>query len=168
MKRRIVVIRHAKSSWANPLQSDYDRPLNDRGLHDAPIMGGRLKEKGIIPDLIVASSAKRAAQTARLIAAAIGYDVAKIEWQEKLYHCIASIFVEVILTLDDSIKTVFIVAHNPGVSEFANESSARGIRIDHLPTCGMAGIELEAEHWYDYNNAERQVFLYDYPKNEHG
>jgi phosphohistidine phosphatase len=168
MKRRIVLIRHAKSSWANPLQSDYDRPLNDRGLRDAPVMGQRLRDQGIIPDLIIASTAKRAAKTATLVAEAIGYDVDKIDWQDKLYHCIASIFVDIILTLDDSVKTVFIVAHNPGVSEFANEAAAKGIRIDHLPTCGVAGIEVEAAHWYDYNNSERQVFLYDYPKNEHG
>lgn len=168
MKRRIVLIRHAKSSWANPLHSDYDRPLNDRGLQDAPMMGARLKAKGIIPDLIIASTAKRAAKTAKLIAGAVGYDTDKIDWREKLYHCISNVFVDIILTLDDSVQTVFIVAHNPGVSEFASESAAKGIHIDHLPTCGVAGIELEAEHWYDYNNSERQVFLYDYPKKENG
>jgi phosphohistidine phosphatase len=165
MKRRIVLIRHAKSSWANPLQSDYDRPLNDRGLHDAPIMGERLKAKAIIPDLIIASTAKRAAQTARLIATAVGYDIARIDWQEKLYHCISSVFEEVISTLDDAVKTVFIVAHNPGVSEFAGDAAAWP-RIDHMPTCGVAGIELEAAHWYNYNYVERQVFLFDYPKKE--
>ena len=58
-----MLIRHAKSSWANPLQSDYERPLNERGEHDAPMMGKRLKEAGIIPDKIIASTAKRAAQT---------------------------------------------------------------------------------------------------------
>ncbi len=168
MKRRIVLIRHAKSSWANPLQSDYDRPLNDRGLHDAPDMGKRLRKKEIIPDLIIASTAKRAAQTARLIATAVDYDIKKVEWLDKLYHCISSVFVEVINTLDDAVKTVFIVAHNPGVSEFAAESFAKGIQIDHMPTCGVAGIELEAEHWYEYNSVERKVFLFDYPKNEHG
>lgn len=167
MKRNVVLIRHAKSSWANPLQSDYDRPLNERGLRDAPMMGGRLKAKGVIPDLIIASTAKRAAKTARLIAEAVGYDPAKIEWQEKLYHCISSVFEEVITSVDDAIQTVFIVAHNPGISSFAGEASAANVITD-MPTCAVAGIELEADHWYDYSSREKRVFLFDFPKNEHG
>ncbi len=167
MKRKIVIIRHAKSSWANPLQSDYDRPLNDRGLHDAPMMGERLLKQKVIPDLIIASTAKRAAQTAKLVAAAVGYEVGRIQWQDKLYHCISNVFVEVLATLDDAIRTVFIVAHNPGVSEFAGDVSS-GLRIEEMPTCGVAGIELEADHWYDYNSADKKVFLFDYPKKENG
>src|SRR5690242_20105187 len=109
MQRTLVMIRHAKSSWANPLQSDYERPLNDRGEQDAPMMGERLKKKNIIPDIIIASTAKRAKQTAKKIAKAIGYDEDKIQWQEKLYHCIPSVFEEVIYEIDDKITTAFIV-----------------------------------------------------------
>src|SRR5215217_1241963 len=123
MKRRLVLIRHAKSSWTNPLQSDFDRPLNDRGNHDAPVMGKRLKDKGIIPDLILASTAKRAAQTAKKIASAIGYPEEKITWLDKLYHCNSSVFDEVIDLIDDKVNTVFIVAHNPGITEYASALS---------------------------------------------
>lgn len=165
--RRIILIRHAKSSWANPLQSDYDRPLNERGLHDAPMMGARLKARAIIPDLIISSPAKRAAKTATLIAAAIGYPEEKIHWQEKFYHCNANIFEEAVAAMDDTVKTVFIVAHNPGISEFAIDASASGAdRISDMPTCAMAGIELKAKHWYDYPHAVKKVFLFDYPKKE--
>ena len=75
MERTLILIRHAKSSWNNPLHSDFDRPLNERGNHDAPLMGKKLKLLNIIPDLIVASSAKRTRQTAKLIAEKVGYDV---------------------------------------------------------------------------------------------
>ena len=166
MKRTIVLIRHAKSSWANPLQSDYDRPLNDRGKKDAPEMGAVLKSKNIIPDLIISSTARRAASTAKRIAAAVGFPAEKIDWQEKLYQCIPAVFEEIIDGLDDALRTVFIVAHNPGISEFANEL-APGFHIDIVPTCGIVAMEMEAGRWDDYHAAKRRVFLSDAPKNHH-
>lgn len=165
MQRTLVMIRHAKSSWANPLQSDYERPLNERGEHDAPMMGDRLKAKQIIPDLIIASTAKRAAQTAKKIAAAVGYDTEKILWKNQLYHCIPSVFEEVIYEIDDAIKTVFIVAHNPGITEFVNEL-VPGFTIENMPTCGLVATQVETGEWSDFHNARKQVFLFDYPKRQ--
>ena len=167
MKRRIVLIRHAKSSWANPMQSDYDRPLNERGLHDAPMMGERLKQAQVIPDLIVSSTAKRAAQTARRIAAAVGYPAEKIQWQEKMYHCQPPVFEEIIFGLDDALQTVFMIAHNPGITDFANEM-APDVLPQHMPTCATFGVEMDTDHWSQYHSAKRQAFLFDYPKKHHG
>jgi phosphohistidine phosphatase len=73
MERTLVMIRHAKSSWANPLQSDFERALNERGERDAPMMGARLKAAGILPELIISSTAKRAKSTAKKIATALDY-----------------------------------------------------------------------------------------------
>ncbi len=164
MERRLVIIRHAKSSWANPLQSDFERPLNDRGEKDAPMMGERLKNRNIIPDLIIASKAKRAKQTAKKIAAAVGYDEEKIVWLNKLYHCIPSVFEETIYDTDNNVQTLFIVAHNPGISEFANELSP-DFHIDLMPTCGIVGASFDAEEWNQFSSVKKTVFLYDYPKN---
>lgn len=163
MERRLVLIRHAKSSWANPLQSDYERPLNERGEQDAPMMGERLKKLQIIPDLIISSTAKRAKQTAKKIAAAIGYDDSKISWYDKLYHCIPQVFEEVLYEVDDEIKTVFIVAHNPGITQFANELSPR-FETDNMPTCSVVGARMNLESWTMFANGEKEVFLFDYPK----
>src|SRR6187397_2548865 len=113
MALKIILIRHAKSSWNDPTQSDFDRPLNERGKEDAPVMGLRLKEAGIIPDLIVASTAKRAQQTARHIAEATGYPVADIDSRDELYHAAPPVFENIIVSLDNTDKTVFFVAHNP-------------------------------------------------------
>lgn len=164
MERTLVMIRHAKSSWANPLQSDFERPLNDRGEHDAPMMGNRLKQKGIIPDLIISSKAKRAKQTAKKIAAAIGYNEEKIRWYDRLYHCIPSVFEEVLHEVADDVKTVFIVAHNPGITDFVNELSDK-FKIDNMPTCAVVGARLQATEWNEFNSVEKTVFLFDYPKN---
>ncbi len=165
MQRTLVLIRHAKSSWANPLQSDYERPLNDRGDKDAPMMGERLKEKNILPDLIISSTAKRAAQTAKKIAKAIGYDPEKILWKNRLYQCVDTVFEEVIAEVDKDIKTVFIVAHNPGITEFANELSEQ-FRIDNMPTCCVIGAHFESEEWDAFHSEKKEVFLFDYPKKE--
>lgn len=161
--RRLLMIRHAKSSWKNPLQSDYERPLNDRGERDAPIMGAKLKELNVLPDLIISSTARRAAQTAKKIATAIGYDKEKIKWYDKLYHCIPSVYEEVLYELDKEIHTVFIVSHNPGITEFVNELSP-DFETDNMPTCGIVGAEFELREWNEFSRAEKKVILFEYPK----
>ena len=162
MQRTLVMIRHAKSSWANPLQSDFERPLNERGLQDAPAMGEKLKSLHIIPDLIISSTAKRTRQTAKRIAKAVGYDVDKIKWEEKLYHCISSVFDEVIYEISDKVKTVFIVAHNPGITEFVNHLSP-DFSIDNMPTSGIVGAHVETKEWNSFSISKRKVFLFEYP-----
>jgi phosphohistidine phosphatase len=166
MKRTLVMIRHAKSSWANPLQSDFDRPLNERGNKDAPDMGIRLRKAGLIPDLIIASTAKRTRQTANHIAQATGYNPDKIHWEEKLYHCIPVVFEELIYEVADDVGTVFIIAHNPGITEFVNQLSP-DFYTGNMPTCGMVGADMDMAAWNGFPNAKRKVFLFDYPKNEH-
>jgi phosphohistidine phosphatase len=160
------MIRHAKSSWANPLQSDFERPLNDRGKEEAPAMGKKLKKLGIAADLIIASSAKRTKQTAKRIAEEVGYDTDNIKWEEKLYHCIPSVFEEIICDLSDKVKTVFIVAHNPGITSFVNQLSPE-FSTDNMPTCGMVGAYAETDEWSNFSMAERKVFLFEYPGKEH-
>ncbi len=166
MERTLVMIRHAKSSWANPLQSDFERPLNERGQHDAPIMGKRLKDNGLKPDLIISSTAKRTRQTAKHIAEATGYDFKDIKWEEKLYHCIPSVFDELLYEINDAVKTVFIIAHNPGITEFVNNLSS-AFNTGNMPTCCIAGTHFEAEGWSGFSMAKQNIFLFDYPKNEH-
>ena len=145
------------------MQSDFDRPLNDRGKDEAPAMGKRLKKMGISPDLIISSSAKRTRQTAKRIAGEVGYDADDIKWEEKLYHCTPSVFEEVIYGIPDRVKTVFIVAHNPGITDFVNQLSPDFV-IDNMPTCGIAGAEVDAKEWNSFATAKRKVILYEYPE----
>lgn len=157
------MVRHAKSSWADPGQKDYDRPLNDRGERDAPAMGERLKKLGIKPDIVISSTAKRAAQTAKKIAKGIGYDKDAIKWYEKLYHCTPDIYEEVIYEIEDDINTVFIISHNPGTTQFVNELSGEFF-VDNVPTCGVVGAEFEADSWTDFSTVNKKIILFEYPK----
>jgi phosphohistidine phosphatase len=168
MERTLILIRHAKSDWGSMNLKDYDRPLNQRGKKDAPEMGRRLREKhNIIPDLIISSPAVRAASTAKLIAGEVGYDPQQIRWVEKLYHCPAEVFEEIITEGDiaDDVKTVFIVAHNPGISLFAHYA-VPALILEDLPTCGIVGFTFNATSWSDYANAKRVPLFFDYPKNQ--
>ena len=162
MQRTLILIRHAKSSWSNPLDSDFDRPLNERGKTEAPEMGKKLKTLHLIPDLIISSSAKRTRQTAKRIANELGYDTDNIKWEEKLYHCAPAVFEEVIDGIKDSVKTVFIVAHNPGITDFVNQLSP-SFRIDNMPTCGVVGAHIEGARWMEFPTVEKKVFLFEHP-----
>src|SRR3990172_8779969 len=89
--KTIILVRNAKSSWKNPRRDDFERPLNKRGRRDAPLMGEKLKERQILPDLILSSPAKRARKPAVLIAKAIGYPGKNIQFVEKMSLCGASV-----------------------------------------------------------------------------
>ena len=84
--KMLYIIRHAKSSWADPIASDFERGLNDRGKRDAPKMGKRLKEKEIHPDIVISSPAKRALSTARRISEVLKFKKERVKTDSKLYH----------------------------------------------------------------------------------
>ena len=128
-------------------------------------MGEKLKKLDVIPDLIISSSAKRAAQTAKKIALAVGYDFNNIKWEEKLYHCAPSVFEDLVCAVDNKIMTVFIVAHNPGITEFVNGLSLE-FSIDNMPTCGVVGAIIDCDEWSGFPLAKRKVFLYEYPRKD--
>jgi len=163
MKKTIVLIRHAKAEWMSPMGNDFARNLNDRGNHDAPLMGRRLKELKLIPDLIVSSNAARTLQTAEKIADAVGYPQERIKLEPMLYHCMPSTFTEVIQNLDNETSTAFLIAHNPGISEFANELAEK-FRIDDMPTCGIVAVEAECNDWAGFETAKKEVTLFESPK----
>lgn len=163
MSKRVVIIRHAKSSWAELGQPDFDRPLNSRGKENAPEMGRRLLQYGLQPDAIYASTAKRAKQTAMLIATAIGFKE-EIHWDRFLYHAAPDRIEAQICGADDAYDTIYIVAHNPGITEMVNEAIP-GFTTDNVPTCGVVAFSVAADKWTEYPQARKQLMIYDYPKN---
>ncbi|MDQ1339890.1 MAG: phosphohistidine phosphatase, partial [Campylobacterota bacterium] len=83
--KKLYIIRHAKSSWGDAELNDFERPLNKRGKSNAPMMGERLKKKGVMPDIIISSLAKRAKSTAEMIAKEVGYEK-KVLFDENIYE----------------------------------------------------------------------------------
>src|ERR1700676_5214369 len=112
--KTLLIVRHAKSSWDNAAISDIDRPLNDRGRHDAPVMARRLIRTGARIDLFVSSPAKRARQTAEFFIREYGKKETAIRFVPELYHASTQTFKEVIAGLDDKADSVALFSHNPG------------------------------------------------------
>jgi phosphohistidine phosphatase len=161
--KKLILVRHAKSSWQTAVQSDFDRPLNDRGHRDAPVMAKRLKEQVPVVAAFVSSPAKRAFTTAGYFADAYKISEKQIIQIPRLYHAPPSVFTEVISELDDALDCVVLFSHNPGITEFINELTQ--VRIDNMPTCAIFAIEIAADHWKEIASASKKFLFFDYPKN---
>ena len=123
--KTLLLMRHAKSSWDNPGLRDFDRPLNERGLKAAPLMGRYLRAQGIAPDLIVSSPAQRAQQTAQLVKEAARC-AAPIRYEAAIYDANLNALLKVLQALDKTTKTVLLVGHNPSFSGFEDCSPSAG------------------------------------------
>ncbi|MVT07047.1 SixA phosphatase family protein [Chitinophaga tropicalis] len=163
--KTLLLIRHAKSSWNDPDMDDFDRPLNKRGKQNAPEMAHRLTHRGITPELLIASPAKRTRSTARIMAKEWHYDKDAILLEDELYLCYASTFLKVITKIDSDIDTVAIFAHNPGITDFANYLTQE-IRIDNIPTSGIFAVQTDISSWSDFDRARKTFLFFDYPKQE--
>ena|SRR5688572_28437084 len=162
--KSLYIIRHAKSSWSDPTESDFDRGLNERGKRDAPRMAKRLKEKEIYPYLMLSSPAKRAFSTAKRLAEVLNYSKKNIKTEEKLYHADEDTILSVIHNIKDKHNIVLLFGHNPGLTDFVNTLAAEEINIDNVPTCGIVAFNLFVESWKDVSWASAKMLFFDYPK----
>ncbi len=163
--KTLLVIRHAKSSWDSDTISDFERPLNERGKKDAPVMAQRLLDKKIAIDAFVSSPAKRAKKTAELFCQVYNKPNEEIILLSKLYHAAPEIFFETITALEDKYDTVAVFSHNPGISEFVNLLVPAEMRIDNMPTCGIFAVKINTPRWTESIRAEKELLFFDYPKN---
>lgn len=161
--KTLYLLRHAKSSWANPGQKDYDRPLNDRGLHDTPEMAERLRDRGVHVDLIVSSPAVRALSTATLMCEGLGIDPAAIVQDRQIYLAGSPKLMQIVSFLEERCDTAMLVAHNPALTDLANDLARAG--IDNIPTCGLVAISLPVAHWAEVTPGVGKVLFFDFPKN---
>ncbi len=156
--RTLLLIRHAKSSWKDVDLEDIDRPLNNRGIRDAPVMGQRLLARSLIPDLIVSSPAVRALATARAIADEVGYSSEAILIDDELYAAGPQDVLDVVSGFDDRVQLAMVITHNPAITELANRFSR--VPIDNVPTSGI--LTVEAPAWSCIDVATLVDF--DYPR----
>jgi len=163
--RRLTLVRHAKASTEPRGGSrDFERPLAPRGEQDAARMGERLARAGVMPDRIVASTARRAAQTADAVARAIGYPTRDIERNDAVYMASRRELVERVEATDASVRHLLLVGHNPGMSELWGWLT--GDLRTELPTCGIARLELETPAWDALFEGCARLIDFDYPKRD--
>jgi len=163
--KQLLLIRHAKSSWESADITDFDRPLNERGKKDAPIMAKRLYDRGITIDLFVSSPAKRARKTAELFATAYEYPKKDIIFFPGLYEPTTEAFYEAVAGLENKYETVAMFSHNPGITLFA--AGLTNVAIDDMPTCAVFGVKCKAKQWEQFREKEKTFWLFDFPKADH-
>ena len=158
--KKLMLVRHAKSDWNDPTQDDFDRPLNERGLAAAPHMAARLLQQSIIPQRIISSPALRAKTTA--LAFSLKLNLPEISYNEAIYDARYADLLRVINKLPDDDDFVALVGHNPGMSDLLYELTHD---MADMPTCAVAVIEFNTDHWELAGEGMGRVKFYDFPKN---
>lgn len=160
--KTIYFIRHAKSSWNDPTLSDFQRVLNERGERDVVTMGKRLKKSNIMPDLVISSLATRAKITAQSICKEVGFDK-DIIFTKDLYESSYERYLNIIHSIDDSINSVFIFAHNPTITEVAE--SLGDVMVGNMPTCSILCLRFDVDSFSKISPKSGKVLFFDFPKN---
>ena len=114
----LTLLRHAKSGWDDPVQRDFDRPLNSKGARAAAVIGEHLRALGLGFDYVVASPAARVTETVEHLGRGYGRSFAP-EWDRRLYLASTSMLLDLIHTLPEDADRVLIIGHNPGLAELA-------------------------------------------------
>lgn len=165
----LTLIRHAKSSWDNPMQDDHDRPLNERGLRAAPVMGAVLERDYFAagklprPDAVVTSTARRARDTAAIIAGQIGFPAERIEEDRTLYLPSVSDIIRTARKLPAEVGHAIFFGHNPGFEDAAL-ALAPGAEIPKFPTCAVCAIAFHAGSWAAVERGSGRCAAFLYPK----
>ena len=160
--KKLFIIRHAKSDQSF-FGNDFERPLNERGKSDAPIMAKRLLDKKCTIDALVSSPAVRAKKTAELFAETLKMPGTDIIFISALYHASPEVFYEVIAGLPNELNVVAIFSHNPGISSFVNSLNTT-TQIDNMPTCAVFAVSADITEWSAFIKAKKEFLFFDYPK----
>ena len=157
--KTLYLIRHAKSSWEFDLEN-HERPLNDRGLADAPKMGAHIREKIAMPQRIVSSDAVRAKTTALLYLKALGIPEDKLELSNKLYDFNGTGLDSFIRSCDDSVDKLMVFGHNNALTYWVNQYGDKA--IDNVATAAFTQINFEVKSWKEVDQGK--TILYVKPK----
>lgn len=160
--KKIYLIRHAKSSWKNETIDDFERPLNGRGKRDVAFMGKRLKMFDVMPDLIYTSPAKRALKTAKELAKELECDKKRIISADTLYEGSYESYLDLIHSADDKHTSIFIIAHNPTITEVGERLS--GAILSNIPTCAIVCISFDVQSFKEITEESGHILFFDYPK----
>jgi phosphohistidine phosphatase len=166
MMLTLSLFRHAKSSWSNPTLPDRERPLATRGVTDAPLMGKAMAERGIDPELVLCSSARRTRDTLELVMPELRVEP-KVVYVDALYHASPEEMLEMLHGIQPGANRVMLVGHNPEIQAFALDLVGSGPKHfrDRLstkyPTAGLAVINFASGLWksVSVNSGTLNLFL---------
>lgn len=162
MTKTLYLMRHAKAGWMDMHLGDFNRPLNQRGLLDAPEMGQRLQKRGVNPQIVLCSPAQRTRQTAELLIKEFDGTMDGVQFDDRIYEADPDTLLDLIQSLPDTCSSAMLIGHNPSIGFLANQLS--DVHIDQMPTCAIATIELEAHDWKDATCVTSRLIDFDSPK----
>jgi phosphohistidine phosphatase len=160
--KRLYLIRHAKSSWSNLKISDFDRPLNQRGKREAPLMAQRLAKYGVCPDALISSPAKRARTTAEIVAKGVNYPLKQICFDDSVYTSETVDLLQVLRKTTDQVETAFLVGHNYAITDLAVLLTGEYIR--KIPTSGIVAMDLSVDSWAEVGPGKGAMLFFDFPE----
>ena len=158
--KKLILIRHAKSSWKDMSLTDFNRPLNGRGKSDGPLMASYLSNRFDNFHFLHSSSSARTFETSKYFIEQIQFG--EIQYDDSLYHCSSSSILEMIKNYSDDYQSAVIIAHNPGLTNLINNITT--ISLDNLPTTGIAEIEFNINSWSDISCENSNLVDLKFPK----
>ena len=158
--KTLFLIRHAKSCWDQPNLNDIDRPLNERGRANAPLMAKRATAWGT-PDLILCSTANRAKETVKLMQPH-WFPNKEVKIEPTLYEGSASEVLDLVASTDDVFESISLFFHNPTVTHLNQLLS--GSMTLHFPTCAISCLKFDGNYWNELEVASCSLINFDFPK----
>ena len=158
--RHLMILRHAKSSWADETMRDHERPLNQRGRHAAGAMGRFMADEHLLPDFIISSDSARTRETVALWSEGAGWD-GDVDFRPELYHASAGTLLEAARSAPETSTRIMLVAHNPGIEEFVSRGTGR---IIEMPTGTLASFDLECASWNQVDLDAMKLAIHQRPR----
>lgn len=167
--KRLSLLRHAKSSWDDPVERDFDRPLNGRGRRAAQRMGQWLAEQKLLFDHVLASPALRIRQTVEGVEAGMGARLA-VHWDKRIYMASAAILFDLVQETGDGIDHLLLIGHNPGLEDLCLDASAghdndaRKEMEAKFPTAAFATLDFDVQRWADAGEGRAVIHSFMRPR----
>lgn len=162
-------LRHAKSSWDDPVARDFDRPLNKKGEKAARIMGQYMKAQGLTFDHIIASPAVRVIETVDHVASGYGKRIEPI-WERRIYLASSATLMDVLREMDDGAGHILMLGHNPGMEDLIldlvpeTDGEMRSSVYEKYPTAALAQIDINIDHWADIDRGKGRLTRFVRPR----
>jgi phosphohistidine phosphatase len=160
--KKLIILRHGKSSWDDPLLKDFERPLNIKGKKRTIVIADYLKDKNIKPELIITSPAKRTKDTASIIVNNLNIDKSKLTENADLYFVDVEKYFETIFSTSNKINNLMLIGHNPMITDFCNYFLEE--KINNLPTSGLCIIDFSTDKWEEISKSKYKLQHLIFPK----
>jgi phosphohistidine phosphatase len=168
--KKLTLLRHAKSSWDDPVARDFDRPLNDRGARAAKVIGLYMKREGLGFDHVIASPAVRVIETIDHVVPSYGTRI-EPTWERRVYLASSATLMDVLREADDKADSILMIGHNPGMEDMIldliPEDSGCKLRdavYEKYPTAAIAEIEIDIDHWRDIERDKGRLIRFVRPR----